>query len=305
MAKKGDSAAMGQFKKIFRLAKRSSILTRKRYYQSCKIFVEYLDKNWGVKNLKNIKGKHLAGFIKARREEGVSDNTIKNDLSAIRWMYNELPTKYELATNEQLKEHFGVELEETSSFMGNRAWTNEEYKGMKDLAIKQGRQDVADVMTLCRNLGLRVAEATCATKTQAREALRLNVYQVKGEAKNGRWRKVPLSDEAREIFERLVKEAEGERLFVAKGEKTHHVINRFEKFIKDNRLSVETDEGRKLRTWKKGENELTFHGLRYAYVQDQMGKKMEKGLSWKQAAQIVTQHVGHNRIDVIKVYEQK
>ncbi|MBQ0138143.1 MAG: hypothetical protein KBT36_02505, partial [Kurthia sp.] len=67
--------------------------------------------------------------------------------------------------------------------------------------------------------------------------------------------------------------------------------------------AVETLEGAAKRLDIFNEvNPLTFHGLRYSYVQDRMTDLQASGLSWKAAAKIVTQEVGHGRVEVIKVY---
>lgn len=47
---------------------------------------------------------------------------------------------------------------------------------------------------------------------------------------------------------------------------------------------------------------LTFHGLRYNYIQERVEQEMEMGYKYEQAALIVTNEVGHEGIDVIKVY---
>lgn len=53
---------------------------------------------------------------------------------------------------------------------------------------------------------------------------------------------------------------------------------------------------------KDATNPLTYHGLRYNYVQERMTAEQNKGLSWDAAAKIVTREVGHGRIEVIKIY---
>lgn len=50
----------------------------------------------------------------------------KNDLGAIRYMHNQVPrAKHELSSNDKL----AVEFEKTKA-VGNRAWTDEEFKKM-------------------------------------------------------------------------------------------------------------------------------------------------------------------------------
>jgi site-specific recombinase XerD len=306
--KKGKSAPEVQVEKIFKHTRAGSFGTRARYKDTCRNFAKFISDKFKVQNLKNVSDKHIYAFISSRQQEGIAAKTIKNDLAAIRYMHDQISNpRYELSSNQVLKEKFGLVLDKTPQVKGDRAWTEKEYKNMKDIATKMGREKAADVMTLCRSMGLRIAEATAISRAQMESALRTGVHQVKGEAKNGKWRQVPLSREGREVFEKKLAETpRGGRPFIEPGEKTHEAINRLEKFLQNNRDKVETAEGRELRTWEKyGEthvNEMTFHGLRYAYIQDRMQEELEKGFNEEQAALTVSKEVGHERADVIEIY---
>jgi integrase/recombinase XerD len=314
---KGKSPIMGQMEKVFRHTRANSFGTRARYASSCKKFVEFLNKEFKMKNLRNLQDKHIVAYIKYRQSEGVAPKTLKNDIGAIRYMHDMLPNvKYELSDNRILKQNFSVSLDKTPAVKGNRAWTQQEYGGMHKVAQEIARaggkgaetaKNVQEVMTLCRSMGLRVTEAVAMTRSQAKQALRTGIYQVKGEAKNGKWRQVPLSNDSRKVLIRKTQETpRGGRFFVRQGEKTHAAVNRIEKFLNNHRKKVETKEGVELRTWGKyGKthiNELTFHGLRYGYVQGRIQEEINKGFSFDQAAKTVTKEVGHERTDVIKVY---
>ncbi|MBC9710398.1 MAG: tyrosine-type recombinase/integrase, partial [Enterococcus sp.] len=217
--------------------------------------------------------------------------------------------KYELASNQQLKQEYDVYLDKTIAATGDRGWTNSEYREMQQLlSVQSSNSPVAaitsDVMTISRTMGLRVSEAVCMRRSQAEKALRTGHYEVLGEAKNGMHRSVPLSSEVRQILTtRLPHIARGGRLFVSEDEKAHQVVNRIEKHLERYRGTVETLEGALKRVDISNEvNPLTFHGLRYSYVQDRMTDLQAQGLNWKAAAKIVTQEVGHGRIEVVKVY---
>lgn len=307
---KGKSAIEQQMEKIFKHTRAGSYATRARYETSCCSFIHYLDVHFKMKNLRNLQDKHLLAYVQHRQEEGISAKTIKNDLGAIRYMHDLLPnTKYELASNDQLKREYDVHLEKTVAVDGDRAWTEKEYVAMQRLLTEQARSSktaaiTKDVTIICRTMGLRVAEAVCMRRSQVEKALRTGVYQVQGEAKNGRWREVPFSTEAKGILtDRLQQVERGGRIFVSKSEKVHQVVNQIEKHLERYRGLVEAPEGRSRRLNIKGEvNPLTFHGLRYNYVQERMAMEMNKGYTWDAAAQSVTKEVGHNRIDVIKIY---
>lgn len=307
---KGKSAIEQQMEKIFKHTRAGSFATRARYETSCRSFIRYLDEHFKMKNLRNLQDKHLLAYVQHRQEDGISAKTIKNDLGAIRYMHDLVPnTKYELASNDQLKREYDVHLEKTVAVDGDRSWTKKEYEDMQKLLTEQSRASktaaiTKDVMTICRTMGLRIAEAVCMRRSQVEKALRTGVYQVQSEAKNGRWREVPFSAEAKSILtDRLQQVERGGRIFVTKSEQVHQIINQIEKHLERYRGLIETSEGRSRRLNIKGEvNLLTFHGLRYNYVQERMAIEMNKGYTWDAAAQIVTKEVGHNRIDVIKIY---
>lgn len=310
---KGKSPIMGQMEKIFKHTRSGSYGTRARYKSSCENFIKFLNDSFKMKNLRNLQDKHVAAYIEQRQSDGISAKTIKNDLGAIRYMHDMVPNvKYELSDNKGLKESFAVALDKTPHVKGDRAWTQKEYQDMQSFAKEMAEKglkgaetasDVKDVMQLARTMGLRITEAVAMTRSQVEQALRTGSYQVKGEAKNGKWRQVLVGDQARQVMESRIKNvSRGERLFVRPGEKTHMAVNRVEKFLQNNRAQFETVEGEKLRLYQGSSNNLTYHGLRYNYVQDRMQIEMNKGYTKEQAASIVTKEVGHNRIEVIDVY---
>ena len=315
---KGNSPIMAQMEKIFRHTRANSFSTRARYESSCRKFVQFVNDQFKMKNLRNLQDKHIAAFIEHRQQvDGVAPKTLKNDLGAIRYMHDMIPkVKYELLDNKDLQQIYSLKIDKTPAINGNRAWTNQEYEGMEKLASEiitkrskgfETARDIPDILKLCKTMGLRITEAVAMTRSQVEKAVRTGVYQVKGEAKNGKWRQVPVSEEAQKIFDsRLQETPRGGRFFVNEREKTHQAVNRFEKFIERHRKKIETKEGVELRTWerdgKTSTNELTFHGLRYNYVQDRVQGEIDKGFSLEQAAARVTQEVGHERTDVIRIY---
>ena len=308
---KGKSPIQAQADKLFSHTRSGSYGTRARYKASCNKFLDFVHDEFKMKNLRNLQDKHVVAFIKARQEAGLATKTIKNDLGAIRYLHDMIPNvKHELSSNEELKKQHGITLE--MKIKGDRSWTNEEYSKMYDWLNKQSKKDgieqltardVRDTFVLGRTMGLRVAEAVAMHRSQAEHALRTGTYQVKGEAKNGRFRQVPLSPEAREmLIERLKIVNRGDSVFVQQDEKTHQAINRIEKHLGRHRDKFETEEGKERRSHDNGYNKLTFHGLRYNYVQERINREMLQGWSFREAAKIVTKEVGHNRLEVINVY---
>ena len=309
---KGISAIDAQMQKIFKHSRIGSFQTRKRYEKACKSFTNFLNERFKMKNLRNLQDKHVVAYIEHRQSLGIADKTIKTDLGAIRYLHDLVPNaKYALSSNAELNQVYNIQLEQTKAVKGDRAWKNDEYERMKQLLSEQAKTAASDtpkithdVAILARTMGLRVSEAVCMRRSQAENALRTGIYQVQGEAKGGKHRNVPLSPEAREMLnERLKNIARGERVFVPQGQKAHEVTNRIRKHLERHRNAVTTSEGLSSRLNIKGDQKpLTFHGLRYAYVQDRMNDLQGQGYTRDAAAHIVTQEVGHNRIDVIAIY---
>lgn len=310
---KGKSPIMTQMEKIFRHTRANSFGTRARYESSCRNFIGFLNEEFKMKNLRNLQDKHLVAYIQQRQSEGVAPKTLKNDLGAIRYMHDMIPNvKYELSDNKMLKEAYSVTLDKTPAVKGNRAWTEREYNAMqeftREMVADGGRgartaADVQDVMQLAKTMGFRVTEAVAMSRSQAEQALRTGIYQVKSEAKNGKWRQIPVSPQGKQVMQNRIKNLpRGERLFIRPDEKTHAAVNRVEKFMQNNRMQFETIEGQGIRMYQGLPNALTYHGLRYNYVQDRVRQEMEKGFSKLQAAAMVTQEVGHERVKVIDVY---
>lgn len=307
---KGNSALLNQTIKLFKHTRSCSYATRARYLKSCRLFVAFLDERYKMKSLRNLQDKHLVAYLQHRQDEGLSDKTIKNDLAAIRYLHDLLPSaKYQLSTNAQLIDRYDLTLEKTVAVSGDRSWTQGEYEAMLSLLAQNATESplallTRDIMQLCRTMGLRVSEAVCMRRSQAESALRTGLYHVQGEAKNGLHRHVPLSPEARSLLvERLPSIHRGARLFIPQDAQAHKVVLSIERYLGSYREAVTSLEGVSRRLNAKGEvNPLTFHGLRYNYVQERMAAEQLKGYSWEAAAQIVTQEVGHGRIEVIRIY---
>lgn len=99
------------------------------------------------------------------KADGASASTIKTDLSAIRFVYDQAGGKHKLPENQDLDL-------ERRQFGGTwRAWTPEEYQDAVKLARQQGAQRVEWALGLARHIGLRVHEITRLDHAQLSRAL--------------------------------------------------------------------------------------------------------------------------------------
>jgi site-specific recombinase XerD len=306
---KGMSSIERQVEKIFKHTRQGSFATRARYENSAKDFARFCADKFKLQNFKNVQDKHLIAYAQHRHGQGIASKTIKNDLAAIRYTHDQVAqARHQLSDNQHLATQ-GVTLDKTPDVKGNRAWVSPEIEKMKDVAIQQGKVEVANAIDIARTMGLRVAEVACMRRSQAEAAIRTGQYQVQNEAKNGKWRIVPVSPEAKAVLEKQLENvARGERMFVQQGEKAHQVISRWENWLDNHRSKAETLGGQQLRTWTDHngleiQNKITWHGLRYCYAQERMDQlQREEKMPFDAAAEVLSKELGHNREEVVQIY---
>jgi site-specific recombinase XerC len=112
----GKTTPEVQVEKIFKHNRQLSFKSRTRYKISCLIFANFLSELFKLQNIRNISDKHLASYVSFRQSEGISAKTIKNDLSAVRFLHSKIDSpRFQLSSNEELFEQFEVVIDQTSS----------------------------------------------------------------------------------------------------------------------------------------------------------------------------------------------
>lgn len=280
---------MNQINKIGAHIRQGSFKTRKRYYQSVERFARHLADKFNLQKFANISDKHLQSYIDELKTKGLSASTIKTDLSAIRMYHDATPyARNKLSPNEKFN------LEKRAFGGVNRKWSDLEYKNMVQLARDLGRPDVANILTLGREAGLRIHEVTRLDYATASRGLQNGVLRVKG--KGGLERDVPLRPKAMEALREAVgRVRRGEKLFVdtAGGQKTHQVIKSVQDFIYNHRDKIQESDR---------ESDLTFHGLRHSYASEEYQMRIDSGMEEKEAREEVSRLLGHGRDDVTRIY---
>ncbi len=269
-----------------------------QYYNHVDLLCRFLADNFNLKTLANIQDKHLVEYVIERQNELKSAATIKNDLSAIRYFHNQIPnTRYTLSSNQTLSERYSEFSLERRKFGGvDRRPTNKEYYDLVELAKNTQNPEMAAIIILAREVGLRVHEAVRLSRTDAEKAISTNILTVKG--KGGLIRDVPLNDVAIDALTMLLKNTQrGHKLFVPPNQKAHQVIQRVQDFIKNNRYKVIDP----LNTRPKG-IEITMHSFRHAYAKEHYDNFIAIGYSEEEARLKVSRLIGHNREDVTKIY---
>jgi site-specific recombinase XerC len=251
-------------------------------------FLLFCAEKFHLQKLANIGSKHMQAYVDYRRQAGISEKTLKNDLSAIRFFHQFTGSRNVLPGNRELG------MAKTPQGGKDRAWTDEERRLMMEKADRLGRQDVATAMKLARLAGLRIHECARLTVGHLEDALKEGEVTIKG--KGGRVRRVPVGPELRAEFERILDERGGAReckIFVKPGQKTHQVIRNIEKFIRDHRQEFTS-------------RAITPHGLRHSYAREaferSVGGSKEDRCRIKEAKMHVAELLGHGRPEVTDLY---
>lgn len=290
---------MNQLNKLARHAK--GISTNKslpQYYNHVDLFCRFLADNYNLKNLANIQNKHLVAYVIERQSEGKSASTVKNDLAAIRYFHDQIPkTRYRISDNKTLSENYPEFSLERRSFGGvNRRPTELEYQGLLNIAHNSKNPEIADIIFLAREQGLRVHEVIRLDRTDAENAIREGFLTVKG--KGGLIRQVPLRNPTITVLrDAMNRVSRGHKLFVRNGEKAHQVIQRVQDFVRNNRQKVWDPNN----TRPRGV-EITMHSFRHAYAKEEFNHFIKNGMSEKQARFEVSKLIGHSREDVTRIY---
>lgn len=280
---------MTQVNKVGNHLNQGSIKTRERYHEAVSRFSRHLADRYNLQKFSNVQDKHLISYVEEMKAKGLSASTIKTDLSGIRMYHDATPfAKHQLSDNKTF------DLERRSFGGVDRTWGQNEYNGMLQQAKDLGRHDIANILLLGKEAGLRIHECTRLDRASAERALQTGFLHVKG--KGGLERDVPLRSAAKSALRDAIERVErGQKLFVRheQGQKTHQQIKSVQDFISNHRGKF-ADDNRQV--------SLTFHGLRHSFAREEYEKRVSQGLTELDARKEVSQLLGHERDDVTRIY---
>lgn len=152
-----------------------------------------------------------------------------------------------------------------------------EYQSLLKIARNSKNPEMADIIFLAREQGVRVHEAIRLDRTDAERAIREEYLTVKG--KGGLVRKVPLREQTKSVLkDAMSRVGRGHKLFVHDNEKAHQVIQRVQDFVRNNRQKVlDPFHTRPLGI------EITMHSFRHAYAKEMYDSFILNGMSEEQA----------------------
>lgn len=289
---------MNQINKLAKHSKGISITSQRQYYNHFDQFCRFVADNYNLKSIKNIQDKHIVAFVQERQNEAKSPATVKQDLAAIRYFHDQIPNPRNfLNNNKTLANKFdGFSLEKRRFGGVNRRATELEYQSLVNLAKQLNQPQIALAIQLAREQGLRVHEIVRLNRSDAEKSLRENKMTVKG--KGGLIRSVSLQEQTKSILKEAMSKVErGQKLFVAKDEKAHTVIQRMKDFIKNHRDKVYDPVNNR----PPGVH-VTMHSFRHAYAKEQYDRFIAEGMNEKDARLATSKLIGHSREDVTRIY---
>ena len=91
--------------KVATYARGGSNESRREKLRKYKGFLSFVASKYAPEGIKNIQPKHVAAFVRYRREQGISESTIMSELSIIRWWQGQIPwRKFEIPDNNEIFE---------------------------------------------------------------------------------------------------------------------------------------------------------------------------------------------------------
>lgn len=292
--------------KIFKGANRGSLETRYRYAEASKRFIRHVAEKYNLQKLQNLQDKHLESYVRELQARNCSDKYIKNELAAIRYMHSQIPqAKYELSESQVFNQKVG--LGSTPDGRCDRAWTEREITGMRMLCKEMGRHDLIKAIEITKATGTRLDEVCTLRRNEIEQALKTGKLHLTN-TKGGRPRDIELNNYSREVLKNAIKDVERGGYVVTPKEfwkgKIHVYQANAEKFLYDHRDKIQDrDRNESAHNVKADERApLTWHGLRHTYAREEMERRIEAGMSEKQARQTVAEELGHWRSSVTEIY---
>lgn len=302
----------GQADKAYK-DKQKSYRTEAIYKDGMSEFCKYIATETKINNIENFKAKHVIGFVGEMQNKGLSPATQKNYMSAIRNFTDRVGIDQRTIPSNK-------RLEIDTRVFGNvdRTWTDKEFQAFKEVAkeydSKQGQGPRMElVLEVARNFGCRLEGILNLDINTISKALITGELLTK--EKNGKINMKPVERlEQRELLEKikaLGEENKQNKIFVPYNFKTTY--KEVQNFVYNNRENIQEKERVKsadarimhIENQDVYKANITVHGLRHTYLQEQREYYIKNGDTPKQADLKVSKLAGHNREEVTKIYLAK
>ena len=295
-----------QLAKIVRNSNANKFGTRRRYLKAQERFIKHIGKKFKVQNIKNIKDKHLKSYSKFLKEKECTNQYIKTELSAIRFLHNDIPNTRDILKDSRVfNKKLGISKSDSDATKIYRAWSKREIEDMKEIAKNLNRNTIIKVIEVQNSLGLRLDEAITLKSYQVKNALKKGEIDMDN-TKGGVPRTIKLSNEARKILESL--DLSKRYCIVSQKYVKKNEIHKFKKsvqnFIYNHREKIQDDFREKsAHNLKEGQSgALTSHGLRHTFARREYQKFRQEGYSQVKSREKVSKILGHHRDSITRVY---
>lgn len=294
----------------------NNIKTNEKYYTAVCIFAKYLGEFTGVNKISNVESKNIYKFIDKMQNLGMSDSTLKSYMSGIRNFYDMGSQVWDKCRT-VIPDNNKLGLEDRIIGNVERAWSKEEITQAKELAVTEGRLDVYHALNIAEHFGTRI-DGTCSiTINQIDKALNAGFLHVV--EKGAKPRNIPLgiTEGAREALHDAKTWGESKETW-----KDHIFLQ--DKNIRAEKRSIQDwianhrgsfQDADRIASWiaredfrKTGDIEksnLVFHGVRHAWACEKYQELKEQGYSKEKAMLQVSHWLGHERVEITKVYVTK
>jgi integrase len=296
-----------QLQRIARNMNENQLSTRYRYLATNGRFVKFLAEEFKVRKLANINNKHVEKYAEKLIAEGKAHKYIKNELSGIRYIHNQIPnTKHNLIDGKEFNKKMGLNF--TRDGRADRAWTLNEYEKFVDYATDHGRSDIADIFKITSVTGMRLDEVSTLRKSEITEALssgKLHLTNTKG----GVPRDVPLNKTSENLFKEAIKDLKGTDYVYTparyvNSRSIHKYEKQVQKYVYNHRDKIQdkdrTTTGHNVKDDERGA--ITLHGLRHRYARERYAEFLGQGKSNYEARKEVAKELGHGRDRVTLIY---
>lgn len=303
-----------QIDKLFNENNMKSKKTRYRYKDAAYRFCEWLGTHTNFKKFSNIKSKHIYLYTDYMQMRGYAPSTIKQDLSGIRFFHSMTNSKERLPDNEKL------DLEKKVFTGVSRSWSKEELDNAIALAKKMNRIDVVMFLKLGYAFGTRLEEAVTLTVWQIKKAIENRGLYLENTKGNNPREVIVTNKESLDILYYVLKSVKSkERVFIGIGDATHKVKKSIQDWIRNHRRKFQNDyriSNRSARIIAQYNREnkldkkvpaanLTAHGTRHSYAQQNFFSLLDQGEDVKTAKKDTSEKLGHHRLSITNVYIKK
>lgn len=256
-----------------------SYSTLKTYKDRSIVFAKHCKKEYGIKQLNEITPKMTKEFFEKRKEKGLTPSTLKSDRAALVKLENCLKERNWIPNESSFvpsSKELGIPIRRIKDRIRGGLYKNSEL----DSIIKEVSEATKDYIKFIRGTGARMKGASTIKKKD----IDLKKNKIILKEKGGYSREISISDDLNSWLKKIAKGKDLDNKLLP--ERTDRAIQ------KQVQKACE-----KLKIKPKG-----LHRMRATHAYNLYKKLLNEGYDEKKAKKIVSEHLGHHRLSVIRHY---